>query len=119
MSHWAELDDNNVVVRVIVGDNNDPNGDEGYRWIVENLGGRWMQTSYNGNFRVRYAGIGYTYDEQRDAFIPPKPFPSWTLDETTCDWIAPVPKPDNGAICLWNEDTQSWVETTIPEPPQL
>lgn len=71
MSHWAELDANNKVIRVTVGDNNDPNGDEGYQWLIDNLGGRWMQTSYNGNFRGRFAGIGYSYDEELDEFIAP------------------------------------------------
>ena len=69
MSHFAELDENNVVVRVLVGDNNMPN--EGYDWFVENLGGRWVQTSYNGNFRGRFAGIGFTYDEELDVFKAP------------------------------------------------
>jgi hypothetical protein len=73
MSHWAELDSNNKVIRVLVGDNNDPAGDEGYSWLIENLGGTWVQTSYNGNFRYNYAGIGYRYDEVEDAFIAPKP----------------------------------------------
>ena len=73
MSHFAELDSNNVVLRVLVGDNNDPAGDEGYQWLIDNLGGTWVQTSYNGNFRYNYAGIGYKYDEVGDAFIAPKP----------------------------------------------
>ena len=73
MSHWAELDNNNKVIRVTVGDNNDPNGDEGYQWLIDNLGGTWIQTSYNGNIRYNYAGIGYTYDPEADAFIAPKP----------------------------------------------
>jgi hypothetical protein len=73
MSHWAELDANNKVVRVLVGDNNDPNGDEGYKWLVDNLGGTWVKTSYNGNIRYNYAGIGYTYDEAADAFTAPRP----------------------------------------------
>jgi hypothetical protein len=71
MSHWAELDDNNKVIRVLVGDNNDPAGDEGYSWLINNLGGKWVKTSYNGNIRYNYAGIGYTYDPIDDAFIPP------------------------------------------------
>lgn len=71
MSHWAEIDENNVVVRVLVGDNNDPNGDEGYQWLIDNLGGRWIQTSYNGNFRGCYAGIGFIYDEEQDIFLTP------------------------------------------------
>ena len=73
MSHWAELDNNNNVVRVLVGDNNDPNGDEGYKWLVDNLGGTWVKTSYNGNIRYNYAGVGFTYDPDADAFIAPRP----------------------------------------------
>ena len=71
MSHWAEVN-NNKVIRVLVGDNNDPAGDEGYQWLIDNLGGTWIKTSYNGNIRFNYAGISYTYDEVRDGFIPPK-----------------------------------------------
>lgn len=73
MSHWAELDENNKVIRVTVGDNNDPNGDEGYQWLLDNLGGTWVKTSYNGTIRNNYAGIGYTYDPDADAFIAPRP----------------------------------------------
>jgi hypothetical protein len=73
MSHWAELDKNNKVVRVLVGDNNDPAGDEGYQWLIENLGGTWVKTSYNAKIRYNYAGVGFTYDKEADAFIPPKP----------------------------------------------
>jgi hypothetical protein len=72
MSHWAELDKDNKVIRVTVGDNNDPNGDEGYQWLLDNLGGKWVQTSYNGNFRGVYAGTGYFYDEVKDEFIAPE-----------------------------------------------
>lgn len=93
MAHWAELDENNKVIRVTVGDNNDPAGDEGYSWLIDNLGGRWIKTSYNGNIRKNFAGIGYTYDEERDAFIPPKPEEgNWVLNKDTCRWeevIAP------------------------------
>ena len=71
MSHWAELNDTNTVLRVVVCDNNDPNGDEGYQWLVENLGGRWVQTSYNNNFRGVFAGIGFVYDEESDEFVRP------------------------------------------------
>jgi len=89
MSHWAELDENNIVLRVTVGDNNDPNGDEGYQWLIDNLGGTWVQTSYNGNIRKNYAGIGFTYDELRDAFIAPEPDNATGFDEDTCQWIVP------------------------------
>jgi hypothetical protein len=76
MSHWAELNANNKVIRVLVGDNNDPNGDEGYQWLLDNLGGTWVKTSYNAEtngFKYNYAGIGYTYDADADAFIAPRP----------------------------------------------
>ena len=73
MSHWAELDENNKVIRVLVGDNNDPNGDEGYQWFIDNLGGTWVQTSYNGNIRFNFASAGFTYDPIDDAFIAPVP----------------------------------------------
>jgi hypothetical protein len=87
MSHWAELDDNNIVLRVLVGDNNDPVGDEGYSWLVNNLGGNWIKTSYNGNIRYNFAGIGYSYDETADAFIAPKPncgHPELLLNDKYC-----------------------------------
>jgi hypothetical protein len=106
MSHFAEVDQNNIVLRVLVGDNNMP--DEGHGWFVENLGGTWVQTSYNGKIRKNFAAIGYTYDEHRDAFIPPRPFASWTLDEEACQWQAPVPRPRNGMDYVWNEDKLSW-----------
>ena len=109
MSHWAELDENNVVIRVTVGDNNDPNGDEGYQWLIDNLGGTWVKTSYNGNIRKNFAGIGYTYDEIRDAFITPKPFESWILNEDTCIWEAPVSYPNDGNLHVWDETTLTWV----------
>ncbi len=83
MSHWAEIDDNNLVIRVLVGDNNEP--DEGQAFM-ESLGGTWVKTSYNGNIRKNYAGIGYTYDADRDAFISPKCHDTAQLDETTCRW---------------------------------
>lgn len=89
MSHWAELDQNNIVLRVTVGDNNDPNGDEGYQWLLDNLGGTWVKTSYNGKIRKNFAGVGFIYDADRDAFIAPKPDNATGFDETTCQWIVP------------------------------
>ena len=73
MSHWAELDENNKVIRVLVGDNNDPAGDEGYQWLLDNLGGTWIKTSYNGTIRYNFASVDFTYDPEADAFIAPKP----------------------------------------------
>jgi hypothetical protein len=108
MSHFAEVDENNVVLRVLVGDNDMPN--EGYDWFVENLGGTWIKTSYNGSIRKNFAGIGYTYNEELDAFIPPKPYDSWSLNESTCLWQAPVAYPQDGRAYLWNEESLLWVE---------
>ena len=73
------------------------------------MSGNWRQTSYNNTFRKNYAGIGYTYDEQRDAFIPPKSYPSWILNEDTCLWDPPTPSPNDGYNYIWNEETLSWV----------
>jgi hypothetical protein len=87
MSHFAEIDENNIVVRVLVGDNNEP--DEGYQWLLDNLGGNWIKTSYNARIRKNFAGIGFTYDKTRDAFIPPKPENQIGFDEQTCQWIVP------------------------------
>jgi hypothetical protein len=93
MSHWAELDAENKVLRVVVGDNNDPAGDEGYQWLIDNLGGTWVKTSYNGNIRYNYAGVGFTYDPSRDAFIAPKPDNATGFNEETCRWIVPDETP--------------------------
>jgi len=97
MAHWAEIDENNIVKRVVVTSNDTQ--DEGYSWLVENLGGTWLKTSYNTYqgqhllggtpLRKNFAGIGFSYDETRDAFIPPKPEPNFILDEETCDWVEP------------------------------
>jgi hypothetical protein len=114
MSHFAQIDENNIVVRVLVIDQETINtgafGDPS----------SWIQTSYNTRggihahggtpLRKNYAGVGYTYDVQRDAFIPAKPYPSWTLDETSCLWQPPIPMPEDGARYFWNENTQSWVD---------
>jgi len=106
MAHWAEIDENNIVVRVTVGSNDEP--DEGYQWLIDNLGGTWVQTSYNATIRKNFAGIGFTYDQARDAFIPAKPFESWVLDEDTCLWEAPVPRPEGDWV--WDEQAGDWVE---------
>ena len=112
MSHWAEIDNNNKVIRVLVGDNNDPVGDEGYQWLINNLGGTWIKTSYNGTIRKNFAGVGMFYDSERDAFIAPQPYPSWSLNDNF-DWHAPAPRPTEG-FWYWDEPTLTWVESTIP-----
>jgi len=116
MAHFAKLE-NNVVTQVIVVSNQDildeqgqESEEKGIAFCSNLLGGTWKQTSYNGNIRKNYAGIGYTYDEGRDAFIAPKPYASWVLDETTCQWKAPVDYPTDGKRYAWNEDTTSWNE---------
>ena len=104
MSHFAEIDNNNIVQRVIVAEQDFINSGA----VGDSF--RWVQTSYNNNFRKNYAGIGDTYDNTRDAFISAKPYPSWTLVEDTCQWTAPVAYPDDGKVYIWNEDTTNWVE---------
>jgi hypothetical protein len=114
MANWAEIDNNNIVIRVTVGNNDEP--DEGYQWLIDNLGGTWIKTSYNAatnRFRKNYAGIGFTYDETRDAFIPPKTFDSWLLNEETCLWEAPTPRPTDDKLYTWDEATISWVEVSV------
>jgi hypothetical protein len=121
MAHFAKLDENNNVLAVHVV-NNDVitiDGNESEQAGIDFLTGLhghtlWKQTSYNGNFRKNYAGVGFNYDLGRDAFIPPKPFNSWTLNETTCQWEAPVPYPTDGKRYAWFEPNQQWIEITGP-----
>jgi hypothetical protein len=122
MAHFAKLDENNVVTQVIVvsnRDTSDANGVEkehiGAAFCERLLGGTWKQTSYNGNMRKRYAGIGFTYNEDLDAFIVPKPHASWVLNNTTADWEAPVTMPVvEGKTYIWDEPTLAWVEVEVP-----
>lgn len=122
MAHFAELGENNVVLRVIVVNNSDcldENGNEseavGAEFCRRLLGGTWKQTSYNGNFRKRYAGIGYVYNSELDAFVTQQPFPSWTLD-SNAEWQPPVPRPNDGKLYDWDENTQTWNEFVASEP---
>jgi len=120
MAHFAKLDENNIVVFVTVGRDED-NGKEAE--LNARTGDVYKQTSYNTRggvhtlggtpYRKNYAGIGYTYDSQRDAFIPPKPFASWVLNENTCLWDAPIPMPNDNKIYVWDESTTSWIEQVI------
>ena len=121
MAHFAELDENNIVTNVVVVHTNEllENGVEsetkGIDFLESLYGHRnWRQTSYNRKFRKQYAGLGFVYDLVRDAFITPQPFPSWVLDETTCDWMAPVPYPDDGGRYFWDEKTQVWKPNSSP-----
>jgi hypothetical protein len=116
MAHYAQIDENNIVTQVIVIDNKDTadaNGVEkeyiGAAFCERLFGGTWKQTSYNGNIRKNYAGIGYTYNADIDAFVAPKPYASWTLD-ANAQWQAPTAMPTDGKMYSWNEETQTWVE---------
>jgi hypothetical protein len=115
MAHYAFLDENNVVTEVIVGIDETEliEGELPEVWYGKFRSQTCIRTSYNGNIRKNYAGIGYTYDEELDAFIPPKPFASWLLDEETCQWVSPVPYPSDapeGTWYVWDEDSQDWIE---------
>lgn len=117
MAHFAQLDENNVVTQVIVVHNNEcqidgiESEDAGIVFCKQLYGANtfWKQTSYNGNFRKNYAGIGYSYlPAPIDGFAPPRPYESWNLDPDTCQWVAPVPMPTDGQMYSWNETTQTW-----------
>jgi hypothetical protein len=119
LAHFAALDENNVVTQVIVvanKDTADANGVEkeyiGAAFCEKLFGGTWKQTSYNGTIRKNYAGIGYTYNADIDAFVPPQPYASWILNNETAQWEAPVPMPEGGTYS-WDEDTGSWIEMQV------
>mgnify|MGYP003627722501 FL=1 len=116
MAHFAEINSNNEVLQVISVSNDvllDSNGTEveqqGIDFCAELLGGTWVQASYNAGFRKNFASKGYTFDTERDAFIPPKPHNSWVLDEETCNWAAPVTHASDGEHYFWDEGNQRWV----------
>ena len=120
MAHLARVNENSIIQQVIAVNNNEliDNGIESEAKGIafcQSLfpGTTWVQTSYNGRIRKNYAGIGYTYDAGRDAFIPQKPYPSWLLDEATCKWEPPVPMPDDGELYRWDEAAGEWVAYTL------
>lgn len=112
MAHYAFIDERNIVTEVIPGKDEWEvlDGLTPEEWYGNFRKQRCIRTSYNGNIRKNYAGIGYTYDEERDAFIPPKSYPSWVLNEDTCLWEAPVPMPTDGKFYTWNENQRNWEE---------
>ena len=123
MAHFAELNDTNTVLQVIVLSNETCGEPElqypdtesvGRVFIAQTLGlgWNWKQTSYNGTFRSKYAGVGYIYDADEDVFISPHPYPSWSLNEDTCLWVSPVPMPDDGNVYYWDEETQAYCQAT-------
>lgn len=117
MAHFAKLDENNIIQEVIVVSNNDcenlsfPDSEVIGQSFLHSIGliGNWKQTSYNKSFRKNFASIGYSYDEYKDAFIAPKPHPSWILNDETCIWGAPTPIPDDIHTYVWNEDELKWI----------
>jgi hypothetical protein len=115
MAHFAEVDNNGVVLRVLVVPDAEEN--RGQEFLADDLelGGTWVQTSYNARIRKNYAGIGMTYDVTRDAFIPAQPFASWVLNEDTCQWEAPVARPDSidDEIWTWNEENLEWENANV------
>jgi hypothetical protein len=117
MAHYAFIDDNNIVTEVIVGIDETEliEGKHPEVWYGEFRGQTCKRTSYNGNYRKNYAGMGYKYDEALDAFVPPKPYESWTLNEDTALWEAPVAYPEDGGMYSWNEEDGSWDAVVIPE----
>lgn len=110
MAHFAEIDSNNIVLRVLVIDDAHETGGADYLAYDLRLGGTWIQTSYNGSIRKNFAGIGFYYDAGRDAFIPPSPYPSWILNESTCRWEAPITMPVDGGIYNWDENLLNWIQ---------
>ena len=115
MAHYAFLDENNVVTEVIVGIDETEliEGKDPETWYGEFKGQVCKRTSYNGNYRKNYAGVGYTYYENLDAFISPKPYSSWILNENTALWEAPIDYPDNGEVYIWNEEELSWTTVIV------
>ena len=120
MAHFAELSNFNIVLQVIVVDNSKllahdgvESEETGIQFCKKLYGDhtRWVQTSYNANFRKNFAGIGFFYDSDKDAFIPPRPYPSWILDTDTCQWAPPVQYPADSKFYIWDETTVSWIET--------
>ena len=107
MAHFAQVDENNVVTQVLVVPDEQEHRGQDFLAVDLGLGGRWIQTSYNNRIRKQYAGVGYTFDEAADVFVAPQPFPSWSLDENH-DWQAPKPRPEDGLMYFWNEETQDW-----------
>jgi hypothetical protein len=111
MAHFAKIDDNNIVEEVLVIDNELEHRGEDFLANELGLGGKWIQTSYNNNFRKQYAGVGYFYDEINDIFVSPQPYPSWVLDNNY-DWQPPVERPESG-FWVWNEELLNWVNIEL------
>jgi hypothetical protein len=109
MAHFAEIDNNNIVKRVLVVDNSQQHRGQDFLAVDIGLGGTWVQTSYNHNFKKQFAGVGFTYDPINDVFIAPQPYPSWALN-ADFDWQAPIPYPDNQDLYYWDENTLDWIK---------
>jgi hypothetical protein len=118
MGHFAQIDENNVVLQVLVVP--DEQQHRGHEYMANDLmlGGRWVQTSYNGNIRGMFAGVGYIYNEDLNIFLPPKPYESWVLNEVKGEWEAPIERPEveQGMVTIWNEENQEWGIEELPIP---
>ena len=118
MAHFAQIDENNIVLQVLVVP--DEQQQRGHEYLSSDLGlgGTWVQTSYNGSIRKMFAGVGYTYNQELDIFLPPKPFQSWVLNETLGQWDAPIERPEvgEGMVSIWNEENQEWGVEELPLP---
>jgi hypothetical protein len=116
MAHFAQIDDNNVVINVLSVPDEEQHRGEEYLSVNLGLGGRWIQTSYNNNVRKMFAGIGFIYNEELDVFLPPKPFESWTIDPLKKEWVSPQERPEDieGTALSWNEEQLIWDRVNLP-----
>lgn len=118
MAHFAQIDNNNIVQQVLVVPDEQQHRGNDYLSIDLGLGGTWIQTSYNGTVRKMFAGVGYSYNQELDIFLPPKPFNSWVLNETKGEWEPPIPRPTDveGMVSIWDEENQDWRTEILPLP---
>ena len=116
MAHFAQIDDNNVVINVVVVPDEQQHRGQDYLSNDLGLGGRWIQTSYNNRVRNMFAGLGYLYNEELDIFLPPKPYPSWIINTEKMEWVAPISRPADieNTVLIWNEDQQKWDREDLP-----
>ena len=116
MAHFAQIDENNIVINILVVPDEQQHRGEEYLSQDLGLGGRWIQTSYNNNIRKVFAGLGYIYNEELDVFLAPQPYPSWVIDPIQQVWVSPTPRPEpiEGKVHIWEEETQSWRTEDLP-----
>jgi hypothetical protein len=117
MAHFAQIDTNNIVIEVLVVPEEQQHRGQDYLANDLMLGGTWVQTSYNSNIRKTFAGVGYFYHQELDIFLPPKPYPSWIINEINGEWESPIPRPEyqEGMVLIWDENTQNWIIEELPK----